>query len=45
MREAKEKKQMEKERIQRQEIEDEMKIHAALNQMREAYKKEENKGN
>jgi len=45
MREAKEKKLMEKERIQRQEMEDERKIHAALAQMGEAFRKEENKGN
>ena len=42
MNEAKEKKRMEKDRVNRQEVEDERKIHAALYQMREAFRKEEN---
>ena len=35
---------MEKERVRRQEIEDDKKIHAALDQMKEAFKKEEGGG-
>lgn len=42
MNEAKEKKRIEQERIRRQELEDERKIFAQLDQMREAYRKEEN---
>ena len=42
MLEAKEKKRLEKERLMRQEIEDDNKIHAALNQMKEAFQREEN---
>ena len=42
MNEALEKKNMEKERRRRQEIEDDRKIHAALDQMREDFRKEEN---
>lgn len=42
MNEVNERKRQEKERIMRQEIEDERKIHHALSQMRDAFSKEEN---
>lgn len=42
MNEVAERKRQEKERLQRQEIEDDRKIHHALSQMREAFTKEEN---
>lgn len=44
MQEAQERKKMEKERARRQEVEDEKKIRAALDQMKEAFRKEENGG-
>lgn len=42
MQEVQERKRMEKERRKRQELEDDVKIHAQLDQMREAFRKEEN---
>lgn len=44
MQEASNKKKMEKDQRLRQEIEDDRKIHAQLDQMREAFRKEENPG-
>ena len=42
MNDVKDRKRVEKERIMRQELEDDAKIHYELNQMREAFRKEEN---
>ena len=42
MHEQKERKRLEKERRERQEIEDEAKIHYQLNQMKEAFRREDN---